>query len=275
MESGWSDSIDRDILKKWKHEAEVREKGHRKQEIKLRRMSRIGMVSSLIISGISAMGSVTLFDDCTMDPISYCDQYFELPHNLTSFARPSTCTYQKWARLGAGIMTAISTTAMGIREFLNLASKADAEKDALYQYSALARAIDELLSTPWDQRASPHIMIAHIREQYDHIVQASPTLPDQWIPDRTEGLHSIIIPADPDTPTSTDRDRQADHHAAHQPDVNGSHESVGSSSSTPMAVFPLDRSVPPSLSPSYRNIDTNNQSVLQFELSRLRYRNGN
>lgn len=265
----WSDEFDTHMLRKWKDEAEVRERGHRQQEMVYRRLNKITMLSCLIVSGIGATSILTLFDDCTLDPITYCDQYFDkyLPSNLTVLAQTSTCGYQKWFRLGVGILTAITTTAMGIREYLNLGSKADNEKEASYQFGALARAMDELLLTPWPQRAPPNVMLPHIRTQYDHLVQASPTLPDHLIsaaPGSTSPhlAHVVVMShtdhhdedPSPSTPTSS---------PTATPD-HGSHESSTHTSSSPTP--------PPPTAPTLNRSDTMlaHDSVLDFELTRLR-----
>lgn len=267
----WTDQLDQNILRKWKEEAEVREKGHRHRELYYRRLNRITMLTCLILSGMGATGIMTLFDDCTPDPMTYCAQYFELPPDVHLVSPSSTCGYEKWMRLGVGILTAITTTAMGIREFLNLGSKAEAEKDASYQYGALARAIDELLLTPWSERAAPHVMIAHIRSEYDHIIQSSPTLPDKMRPDVTppplrdvKVIHDSVEPIIPHVQQTSPQDER------------GSHESTTTTtSSSPSSSFFPGSDLRHSETRAIPSLDDvsrlHRESVLTFELALLRH----
>lgn len=173
----WSEESD-DILRKWYKQAERLERLHRRREHVLRRYSTFFMVGSITVSAGAAVLGIAFYDDCKMDPISYCKDYFVLPVNITHPEVQTECYYQKWLRLSSAILGGISAGISAIREFLNYTAKADEEKEASDEFGALARSIDELLRKSWSDRGDPGVIISHIRTTYDHITNHSPSVDD-------------------------------------------------------------------------------------------------
>ena len=194
QDNGWTPIVDKFLIK-IKNECLRYERSHRKRETYSRRKNTYLNIAQLGLSGTAALGALVFFEDCQIDPGTYCSQYFNIT-GITIQDIPDLCGVEKWIRLTAGMVTVFSTIIGGITLFLEYPRKAESDKESADEYGSLARTITLLLSVPYDQRDAMQPVVSNIKDVFDRIMQRSRSLdePDDAGRSFTQSMQNLQPP---------------------------------------------------------------------------------
>jgi hypothetical protein len=156
----WTPDLDK-LLRKWKKQAGVREKGHVHQSRKFSRRHYIFGIPGILLSAMFATGNFSTFRDCDNDSEVICEII-------------------QWLRFLFGIMAAISAGLSAFQTFMNYYASAEEHKKAGEGYNSLSRKIDSVISIPSVQRQDPKKTLQEIRSRYDKLIKKSPTIPKKY-----------------------------------------------------------------------------------------------
>jgi hypothetical protein len=150
----WTPSIEK-LLRKWRKQICIRQKGHLKEERICLRKYQLISIPSILISSIVSTAIFSTFEDCPL-VLSNCGK--------------------KWIRLTSGILNMIGVAFLGINSFFNFQEKASKHKTSSDAYNELLRLIDSTLGTPTQFRGDAVAILQHIKSRYDDIIKQSESL---------------------------------------------------------------------------------------------------
>jgi hypothetical protein len=153
----WTPSIEK-ILRKWRKQICIRQKGHVDQERKCLRKYQLISLPSIFVSSIVSTAIFSTFEDCPEDDV--CNK--------------------KWIRLTSGILNVVGTIFLGINSLYNFQEKASKHKSSSDSYNELLRLIDSTLSTHTHFRGDAVAILQHIKSRYDDIIKSSESLSEEF-----------------------------------------------------------------------------------------------
>jgi hypothetical protein len=153
----WTPSIEK-ILRKWRKQICIRQKGHVDQERRCLRKYQLISLPSIFVSSIVSTAIFSTFEDCPDGEV---------------------CS-KKWIRLTSGILNVIGTIFLGINSLYNFQESASKHKSSSDSYNELLRLIDSTLSTPTQFRGDAVAILQHIKSRYDDIIKSSESLSEEF-----------------------------------------------------------------------------------------------
>lgn len=152
----WTPELEK-LLRKWKNNCSVREKGHL---YLARKYSRRHYTFGLPAVLLGAATSTSLFAT-----FQESDDNGEI--------------YQ-WVRFVMAFISLSSTTLTAVMTFFNYQEASEINKNSADEWSALYRQISNVLILPLEARDNPVETLRNIRNTYDELRKSSPTLPRKY-----------------------------------------------------------------------------------------------
>lgn len=200
----WTPSIEK-LLRKWRKQICIRQKGHLKEERVCLRKYQLISIPSILISSIVSTAIFSTFEDCPMTQISSGSEETE-----TLIIDPN-CS-KKWIRLTSGILNMIGVAFLGINSFFNFQEKASKHKTSSDAYNELLRLIDSTLGTPTQFRGDAVAILQHIKSRYDDIIKQSESLSE----DSNAELEYMIKKEGSETSSDKNNDYENSHEVIHR-----------------------------------------------------------
>lgn len=150
--TAWTPNMDK-LLRSWVRQIQKNSRAHTKLSKTYRVRYFILGGPAVLLGGVASGVSFTVLRQCTEAEI-YCTVL----------------------RVIAPIFMIISTTLTSLMSFYNFGAKAKEHSQAAERYDALARIINITLAFDKQHRGTPTDIMMSIRNQYDHIVNSTPSL---------------------------------------------------------------------------------------------------
>jgi hypothetical protein len=185
----WTPSIEK-LLRKWRKQICVRQKGHINEERTCLRKYQLVALPSIMMSSIVSTAIFSTFEDCPEGEV--CNK--------------------KWIRLTSGILNMIGAMFLGINSLYNFQDKASKHKSSSDSYNELLRLIDSTLGTPTQFRGDAVAILQHIKSRYDDIIKQSESLSEEY----TAELEYIIKRDGSETSSDKNNDYENSHEIIHR-----------------------------------------------------------
>ena len=151
MVDEWTPIMDK-LLRIWLKQINKNSKAHTRLSKTYRRRNIIMGGPAVVIGGFASGANFTLFrQECSYNEVSI-------------------------VRIIISSMMMFSTALTGLMSFLNYGSRSKEHSNASERYDALSRIINNTLAFDYTARGKPTDIINSIRNQYDHIVNSTPSL---------------------------------------------------------------------------------------------------
>lgn len=180
----WTPSIEK-LLRKWRKQICVRQKGHINEERLCLRKYQLVSLPSIMMSSIVSTAIFSTFEDCPEGEV--CNK--------------------KWIRLTSGILNMIGAMFLGVNSLYNFQDKASKHKASSDSYNELLRLIDSTLGTPTQFRGDAVAILQHIKSRYDDIIKQSESLSEEY----TAELEYIIKREGSETSSDKNNDYENSH----------------------------------------------------------------
>lgn len=180
----WTPSIEK-LLRKWRKQICVRQKGHINEERLCLRKYQLVSLPSIMMSSIVSTAIFSTFEDCPEGEV--CNK--------------------KWIRLTSGILNMIGAMFLGVNSLYNFQDKASKHKASSDSYNELLRLIDSTLGTPTQFRGDAVAILQHIKSRYDDIIKQSESLSEEY----TAELEYIIKRDGSETSSDKNNDYENSH----------------------------------------------------------------
>lgn len=168
----WTPDLDK-LLRKWKKQVEMMERGHKNLARKYTRRHYILGLPATVLSALISAGAFATFQECTDDN---CHQ-------------SAGCHTQVAIRLTIGFIGIISVGLSASLTFLNYQETSEKHKKAADLFGERYRQIDSMLQIPGPLRGDPISTLQSIRSQYDNDIRTTPVLPKKY---DTELSYNVI-----------------------------------------------------------------------------------
>ena len=152
------------LLRKWKKQVTVRERGHLRQARTFSKRHYMIGGPSMILGALVTAGSFGTFRNC-----NDCDDQSS-----------SKCSIDEVIRIIIGIIGILSTIFAMLHTFMGYQSREEKHKDAMNAHGSFIRRLDDILLTASPFRGDPISVLQDIRHDYDRIERDSPTLPSKY-----------------------------------------------------------------------------------------------